>query len=203
MELIGLRIAIVHHTRGFHVHPGALGRFVTIAPIRREPPIGARIAQLQTAASAAGILAPTTAGPISDFVNGDVNRIGLRLAERVGAHDLIGHVQLDALTAIGERPTVITKAIGKRQICIIGAQVRGIFRDDQVTAGAKDRSRRKIVGNRVANVPAANVDCIRAAIIKLDVFIVRIRTDRIEHDLVNDHVRRLERGVVRPRRRGC
>ena len=79
-----------------------------------------------------------TRRPVSDFIDHDVNGVGLGLAARIGADDLVGEIQFDSLAAIGQRAAIIAQGIGRGQVRIIGAQMGGVFRDEKRSVGISD-----------------------------------------------------------------
>jgi len=56
-----------------------------------------------------------------------MDRVGFRLAEGVGAHNLVGHVQFDPLASIRQRAAVIAKTIGKCSVRIVGPEMAAFF----------------------------------------------------------------------------
>ena len=101
MEFVDGALAEVEQAAMFDGGPGALGGFVAIGPVGREPIVGVGIDEFEGTAAAVGPEAPATAVAVGYFVGDDMNRIGDDDVV-VRADNGVGEGEGDALAAVGE-----------------------------------------------------------------------------------------------------
>src|ERR1043166_3228643 len=76
VQLVSVSPAVVHGVSRLDVYPRALGGFIAVRPIGRQPPVPARIPQLETAAAATRPLPPAPARAVGHFIDGHMNFVG-------------------------------------------------------------------------------------------------------------------------------
>src|SRR5207247_4796604 len=113
------------------VGPGALGCLVAVGPVRRKTVVAVWIDQFQAAAAAVGPSAPATAFAVAYFVHDDVDGVGDDNAV-VGADDLVGFGEGEAVTAVSERSSIIAERIVRIETGVIGEQVGRVVGDHHV-----------------------------------------------------------------------
>ena len=99
--------------------------------------------------------------------------------------------------AVGERAVEIAKRIRSGQNWIIHQQSRGVLRDDEITFRRNCGAGGDGVLDSIRETPPAHVDGRRCAIVQFDILVVAVTTDRVIHDLVDDHVRDTQTPVLR------
>ena len=136
--------AIVQHAGGFDVRPDGFLRLVAVRPVGRQPMIGVRINQFQTAAAAVRPLAPASARAIGHFVFRHIE-------SPCWCSSVCGMDKRHQFAVMRKFAAEIAHRVAAVQIGIIGKQIGHVARHHQIAVRRDDD-----VGGKVNVTPAVN-----------------------------------------------